>query len=101
MQRERFVVFFPLQTALNRSIFSVVAHEELPESAKQFPVFRAAGHIDREGRVHDWWLWDGEREWKVGQLTTEQRQLPLLELWNDTLLIERIEKEWTPEHEWR
>lgn len=96
-QEERFVVFFPLQAAVNRNIFEVVGHEEVPERARPLPHFRVAGHIDREGRVHDWWLWDGEADRKLGKLDDKTRKLPLLEVWNDTLLIQRIEEGWTPE----
>ncbi len=95
-QKERFVVFFPLQAAVNRNIFEVVEHEEVPEHARPLPLFRAAGFIDREGHVHDWWLWDGETNRKIGNLDDETRKLPMLEVWNDTLLIQRIEEEWTP-----
>jgi len=93
---ERFVTFFPLQAAISRGIFQIVGNEDLPPASKRFPLFRAAGFVDRAGRVHDWFLWDGEREWKVGQLTDEQRALPIRSVWNDTLLVQRIEEEWTP-----
>ena len=96
-RKERFVTFFPLQAAVSRNIFEVVARLEVPEAARTFPLFRAAGFIDRAGLVHDWWLWDGEREWQVGRLTDELRRLPIRGVWNDTLLIERIEEEWAPE----
>jgi hypothetical protein len=96
-QRERFVTFFPLQAAVSRNIFEVVARVEVPDAARAFPLFRAAGFIDRAGKVHDWLLWDGEREWRAGQLTDELRRLPIRGVWNDTFLIERIEQNWTPE----
>ena len=95
-QAERFVTFFPLQAAIDQSIFKIVAHESVPETARKLPLFRAPGHVDRDGFVHDWWLWDGEKEWKVGKLSQEQKTLPIREVWNDTLLIERIEENWTP-----
>lgn len=98
-QPERFVTFFPLQAAVNQGIFEIVAHEKVPEAAQKFPLFRAAGHIDREGFIHDWWLWDGQKSWRIGKLSQEQKKLPIQEVWNDTLLIERIEEEWTPEKE--
>ncbi|WP_176536262.1 hypothetical protein [Rhizobium sp. L9] len=44
-----------------------------------------------------WWLWDGEKEWRIGQLSAEQHQLSIRGVWNDTLLVERIEFGWTPE----
>jgi hypothetical protein len=97
-QPPRFVAFFPLGAAVSRGIFEIVATVPVPELAQRLPLFRAAGHIDRQGRVHDWWLWDGERSWRVGRrLRPEHRSLPLQEVINDTLLIERIEADWTPE----
>jgi len=96
-QKERFVTFFPLQAAVNRRIFEVVENCETPESAKAFPLFRAAGYVDRQGKVHDWWLWDGEREWRIGNLSQAQVKLPIRSVINDTLLIKEIVDEWSPE----
>ena len=98
-QKERFFVFFPLQQAVSRGIFKVVAHASVPKDAQSFPVLRGDGFTDREGRVHNWWIWDGQREWRVDSLTDEQRRLSPREVWNDTLLIQRIEEEWVPEQE--
>ena len=44
-----------------------------------------------------WWLWDGEKEWKVGTLSPEMRAFPILGIVNDTALIEMIEAGWKPE----
>ena len=96
-EKEKFVTFFPLQAAVNRKIFEVVENCDVPQSAKQFPLFRAAGWIDRKGRVLDWWLWDGERSWRIGKLTQDQLKLPIRSVINDTLLIQNIEEDWTPE----
>ena len=93
-RKELFVVFFPLQSAINQSIFQIVGNFQVPESAQRFPVFRA-GAPDPTGKVQVWWLWDGQKEWKVGQLTEEQRGLPIRNIWNDTLLVERIEEGWS------
>ena len=97
LQPHRFVTFFPLRAAVSRKIFEVVDNQPLSPEAQAFPLFRKAGFVDREGKVHDWWLWDGNRQWQVGQLSPEQRRLPMLGVWNDTLLIARIEEEWLPE----
>lgn len=96
-QEERFVVFFPLQAAVNRNIFEVVGNEEIPQRARPLPLFRAPGFIDREGRVHNWWLREeGKPDRNLGKLDDETRKLPMLEVWNDTLLIQRIEEGWAP-----
>ena len=101
IQPQRFVTFFPLQAAVSRGIFEIVDNQPVPPEAQALPLFRKAGFVDRQGKVHDWWLWNGEREWRIGQLSAEQRRLPMLGVWNDTLLIARIEEEWLPEKDTR
>jgi hypothetical protein len=82
-----FMCFFPLSAAADQGIVST------------FPTFRA-GVVDPVTRkVSVWWLWDGEKEWRVDELTVEQRRLSIRGVWNDTLLIERIESGWTPERD--
>jgi len=94
----RFYCFFPLGAAINRGIFKIAGNAAIPDKFREFPVFRAAGFIDPTTRkVDDWWLWDGEEEWRVGAITEEQRKMPIRGIWNDTILIERIESGWMPE----
>lgn len=97
----RFLTFFPVTAAEKRGIIRKVGSLGVPESCKAFPVFRAAGATDRKGRVLTWWLWDGSRSWPAGDLSDEQRKLPIRAVWNDTLLIERIDAGWTPESDAR
>lgn len=92
-----FSCFFPLGAAVNRSIVSVVGNATIPEKQKPFPLFRDGVEDPKTKKVETWWLWDGKKEWCIGKLTKEQRRLPLNEVWNDTLLVERIESGWTPE----
>ncbi|OHA83396.1 MAG: hypothetical protein A2937_03680 [Candidatus Yonathbacteria bacterium RIFCSPLOWO2_01_FULL_47_33b] len=96
-ESERFVVFFPLSAAVNKQIVSIVGNAPVPDFAKKFPTFRAGVADPATGKVTTWWLWDGEKEWRVGDLTPEQRKMPIRGIWNDTLLIERIESGWKPE----
>jgi len=92
-----FSTFFPLGAAVNRSIVSVVGNAPIPEKQKPFPLFRD-GVVDQKTRkVETWWLWDGENEWPIGELASEQKRIPIRGVWNDTLLVERIETGWTPE----
>ncbi len=79
-------------------MIKIVGNELIPEWAVPFPVFRN-GLADLEGRIYDWWLWDGEKEWKVGKLTPEEiRSYPGLGICNDMALIEMIENGWTDWH---
>jgi hypothetical protein len=97
-----FMCFFPLGAAVNRKIVEIAANEMIPEEAQAFPLFRSPGGIDRSGRVVNWWLWDGEKEWYIGEkLTAEQRKLSIRGAWTDIYLIDKIESGWTPETDTR
>ncbi|OZG70205.1 hypothetical protein BTA51_27455 [Hahella sp. CCB-MM4] len=91
----RFSTFFPLTAAINRGIFEIVGNFSVKEELKPFPLFRA-GAVGTSGKVATWWLWDGEKEERIGKLSDKQKYLPIRGVWNDTLLIERIESGWTP-----
>ena len=98
--KELFSIFFPLKAELKMkdSVFEIVGNEGIPEWAVPFPVFRN-GLPDREGKIHEWWLWDGEKEWKVGKLTPEQiRSYPGLGVATNIALIQMIENGWTSWH---
>ncbi len=94
----QFVCFFPLQTAVNQEIVAIVSNAPVSEEASVFPTFRAGTVAPASGKVVAWWFWDGEREWRVGSLTPEQRFMPIRGIWNDTLLIERMLSGWRPEN---
>jgi hypothetical protein len=94
VQEERFWVFFPLGPALNRGIFRIVANEAVPEAKRRFPIF---GSLSGDGTV--WWMWDGKREWKA-RSPRQRTPRAIQEIWNDTLLVERIaDVGWTPGEE--
>lgn len=92
-----FSVFFPLGAAVHRGIVSIVGNVPIPEKQKPFPLFRNGVVDPKTKKVETWWLWDGVNEWPIGKLTKEQKHLPFNEVWNDTLLVERIESGWSPE----
>ncbi len=93
----RFLIFFPLNAAAKQGIVNYVGTTPVPSGLDTLPLFRS-GNPDREGKVKDWWLWNGEREWKIGGLSPEQRKLPILEGVNDTALIYFIETDYRPEN---
>jgi hypothetical protein len=94
-----FETFFPLSAALHKGAVSIVGNVTIPPRLRDFPMFRDGISDPSTGSVKTWWLWDGEREWPIGNLTEEQRRFPIREVINDTLLRERIESGWTPERE--
>ena len=95
-QEELYYTFFPVQAAVARKIFAVVGHAEVPQHAKQFPLFRAGNVNPATGKVEQWWLWDGDKSSKIDELSDEQLDLPIKSAWNDIMLIQRIEQGWMP-----
>lgn len=95
---EQFLAFFPLGAAVSRGIVKIIDSAPVPERLKQIPLFKLYGGINHETRkATSWFLWDGKQTWRIDTLTAEQRKLPVKEVINDTLLIERIENGWRPE----
>jgi hypothetical protein len=69
-----------------------VANVSVPHSLREFPIFRCGLENPATGKVDEPWLWDGEREWRAGTLTDEQKKFPIRQIVNDTMLITMIEK---------
>jgi hypothetical protein len=98
-QKELYYTFIPLRAFVNRKIFLVVGHAAVPLHAKSFPLFRCPGlPHPQTGNIDQWWLWDGTKSWRVGELTDEQLDLSIQTIWNDVSLISRIEEGWTPRY---
>ena len=89
-----FSCFFPLRAALSRGIVKIAGASVVPASLSVFPTFRT-GMVGSDGLVAVWWLWDGKSSVKVGSLTEGQMKLPVRGIWNDTLVISRVEQGWT------
>ncbi|MEJ7569364.1 MAG: hypothetical protein WKF41_13995 [Gaiellaceae bacterium] len=98
-QEEQFSVFFPLHAALGRGIFRIVANEQIPPSKRPFPIFRSRARP--EIPAGPWFYWDGDREWRETpwRRKPQWRRRAINEIWNDTLLIERIASGWEPDPE--
>lgn len=93
----QFCTFFPLGAACNRGIVRVIANEPISAANREFPTFRASTK-GRDGSWGDWWLWDGDKEWRIGKLKPGMAALPPRGVINDTLLVERIIGGWRHEH---
>jgi len=89
----QFCAFYPAATALNRGWIRIVAHAELSKEHHSLPLFKARNTNFQTGK-HTWWLWDGEMEWRVGELSPEHYDLPLLQLISHEVLVERIKTGW-------
>ena len=93
-QKEAFLVFFPLQTAVNAGIFKIVGHCGVPGHVTEIPEF-STGLQDRvTKKVKEWWLWDGKRETRGGEIHDSRRGTRIPEVWSAPLLVENIERGW-------
>jgi len=86
-----FSTFFPLAAAVNRKIVLVAGVVEIPEPLSPFPMFRAGNYNAKAKTVDQWWLWDGEKEWMVPELTEEEWKYPIQGVSNDSYIIELLE----------
>lgn len=88
----QFVTFFPLGAACARGIAVIVGTAPVPAELAQFPLFRfrREGTLARSGP----WLWDGQREWRASEEPDGYRDLPICQIVNDTLLVERAHEGW-------
>lgn len=92
----RWVVFYPAEHAVRQRLVHPVGTFGIPLSARAFPLFRAGGLPDRTGHVDEWWLWDGRDEKRIGPLKDEHLDLPIREIVNHEVLVERLLSDWTP-----
>ncbi len=90
----RFSTFFPLISVVRRKKVSVVGHVEVPKSLSAFPMFRAGVYDPASKTVRQWWLWDGDKEWKVPGLTPDELQYPLRRVGNLASVVDKLESGW-------
>jgi hypothetical protein len=95
-EEERFAVFFPLAAATIRQIVTIVANEPIPAAKRAFPIFRF--RVIGDGHEGPWWIWDGKAE-RLARESDSWTPGAIREVWNDTLLIERIADGWSPADE--
>jgi len=93
----QFDCFLLLGIAVKRRYVSIVDNVAISENLSQFPIFRTGAVDPVSGKVLTWWLWDGENEWRIGELTPDQKLISILGIWNHALLVERIEGHYTPD----
>ncbi len=57
------------------------------------------GRSSATGRAETRRLWRCERDWRIGALRPAQPDLPIWQMWNDTMLIQCIVDDWRPRDE--
>lgn len=81
-----------------------VGHADLPPGYDpSLPILRASSSVDDDGRHTDgsWWLDDGTKEWRVGNLTKEQQKLPYRQFTPALALRVLVDAGWDPQWEFK
>lgn len=95
--KPQFFTFFPLQSAINQGLFSIVANVPVSDQNTEFPKFRTC-HYTKEGLKVNWAIWDGENTIVLGRdLTEDEKKLSMDGIISAPLLLERIEEGYHPE----
>jgi len=92
----RFSVFLLWGKTTDHTLVRKVGRLEVPEARRTFPLFKVGIVDPKSKKVATWWLWDGEREWKVGRLKKDEENLSCREIWDEVLLVSRLENNWLP-----
>lgn len=97
--RELYFTYLPAKAAVRRGLLEVVGTAPVPPGLRLPPVMRRAGGIAAGGTVLNWWIGVPGNERRVDTLSADEKKLSIYAIWNDTMLRERVESHWTPEHE--
>lgn len=92
--KECYMIYFPLTFAYKQKIVDLVGNVSINNFTK--PKFMRTEHIIN-GQFLGWHIIDTDT-WQrqlVTVLTSEQKKLSPWGIWNDTLLIERLEQGWS------
>ena len=94
--KEKYMVSFPLSAAYKKGIIELVSSCSTLSFSK--PKFMRTEHNIR-GEFLGWHIvnTDNWQRQLIKSLTTEQKKLSPWGIWNDTLLIERLENDWSLE----
>jgi hypothetical protein len=87
-----FWLFYPAHASLRAKLVRRVGYSE--EAIRMLPRFRRnIVHENHSGFVASWYITDGRsRVPKLdSELTEEERQLPISEIWNHAFLLEQLE----------
>ncbi len=89
----RFQTFCFLQHGIKEGEVMLIGNFPIPSFVKKFPIFKNTNTDPKKPSIEKvWWLWDGEKSWKVGKLSLEdQKKYPFHGACDIPALIMNIE----------
>lgn len=95
-KQELYYTFYPLGVALKQKLLRIVANEKIPAQSQSIPLMRVAGWRDKNGKVLNWWVWDGKCTIPSGAAQVDLRMLSIAEVVNHKLFVDRLTYGWDP-----
>ncbi len=105
-QKELYLVFYSLNSALRNDQVEFVSHQPVPEWARPYPMMRWAGARDASGKTVAWKIFSAssrltleehEQTPVIHNLTPQQERLSIHHLWAHPVMIKELARGWTPE----
>lgn len=91
----RYTTFLPVKHSVRHGLVEVIGNAAVELADGIYPMLLAGNRVNKKG---SWWLWDGEKEEKIGpELTKEQRTYSIASNINAAMLRHWLETDWTPE----
>lgn len=94
----RFVVHFPVRAAARQGWIQLIDELPVPREYESYPKLRN-GFPDKNGKVHKWWINDGNRDVPVSN-ALDVKYLSELRTVDIGYLEQLINEGWIPEKEW-
>jgi len=98
-ETETFYTFVLWNKDVDRKKMHIVGRTEVPERCQPLPLFKGGTVDPKIKKISAWWLWDGKKEWYMGKLKKDQKDLPMRLIMSYESLIYRLEIGWHPRDE--
>lgn len=98
-ERERYFIKFTVQAALNRKLILFIGKYNVPSSVKVPKKYRFLDLVPHRN-IRNWYIVDAKTNGMrlISNINEKFLSLSSDGIWNDTLLIERLEEGWTLEN---
>lgn len=90
-QDVEFTVLCPVSFGFRTKTLERVGHAPVAPELQAFPKFRNSNRSPEHPEIDDWWIWDGEKETRVGTLSSEEMFYPRMNILNLVAIKELIE----------
>jgi hypothetical protein len=99
VREKGYFTFYPLRLAVSRGMVDIVENISIPAGSEGPGTLRRAGAMSNDGRVLTWVIGGAGGDYVREELSSEEKKLPIAEIWNHEMLIHQLARKWSPEQE--